>query len=297
MIRLAHLSDIHITASPLGWTWRDWFSKRYLGWVNFRWLGRRFRFRRAEEVLSALVADLRQRGHDRVIFSGDATALGYESEFKRATKLLGLGDGGVLPGLAVPGNHDYYTPADERSGLFERYFAPWQTGERIDGAVYPFAQRVGPFWLVAVNSCTGNRWPWDAGGSVRPDQLTRLEQLLTKLGPGPRILVTHYPVWLANGKLERRTHALRNLDEVIQVAAQGGVCLWLHGHRHKPYHHTSTPEVPFPIVCAGSATQNKHWGYGEYVIEGQQLRGVRRTFDPEAATFTEGETFELQLAC
>ena len=34
------------------------------------------------------------------------------------------------------------------TGLFERYFAAWQTGERVDGAPYPFAQRVGPLWLV-----------------------------------------------------------------------------------------------------------------------------------------------------
>src|SRR5436309_8219339 len=107
MIRLAHLSDLHITATPLGWQWRDWFTKRYLGWINFRWLGRGFRFRQAEEVLQILMADLRQRGVDRVVFSGDATGLGYETEFRRAADLLGLTQATVLPGLAVPGNHDY----------------------------------------------------------------------------------------------------------------------------------------------------------------------------------------------
>src|SRR4029077_5906806 len=129
---------------------------------------------------------------DRVVFSGDATALGYETEFRRAADLLGLTHADVLPGLAVPGNHDYYTRAVQASGLFERFFAPWQQGLRVDHAVYPFAQQIGPLWLVGVNSCTGNRWPWDAGGSVGPDQLKRLEQLLARLDSGPRILVTHY---------------------------------------------------------------------------------------------------------
>jgi 3',5'-cyclic AMP phosphodiesterase CpdA len=295
MIRLAHLSDIHITAAPLGWQWRDWFTKRYLGWVNFRWLGRRFRFRQADEVLRALVADLRSRQLDRVVFSGDATALGFEAEFRRAAELLGLADPDPLPGLAVPGNHDYYTRAVESSGLFERYFAPWLTGERVDASVYPFAQRVGDGWLIGVNSCTGNRWPWDAGGSVRPDQLARLEQLLARLDPGPRILVTHYPVWLASGKPERRTHGLRNVEDLAAVAVQGGVCLWLHGHRHAAYHHVRTDLTPFPVVCTGSATQNGCWSYGDYTIEGKQFRAVRRLFDGKG--FQETNNFELQLPC
>jgi 3',5'-cyclic AMP phosphodiesterase CpdA len=297
MIRLAHLSDIHITASPLGWRLHDWFTKRYLGWVNFRWLGRSFRFRHADEALTALVADLRRRPLDRIVFSGDATALGFESEFRRAAELLDLTNSHPLPGLAVPGNHDYYTRAVEKAGLFERYFGPWQSGVRIDDAVYPFAQRVGPFWLVGVNSCTGNRWPWDAAGSVRPDQLKRLETLLARLEPGPRILVTHYPVWLATGKPERRTHGLRNLTDLVAVAVQGGVCLWLHGHRHTPYFHARTDLTPFPVVCTGSATQNGLWSYGEYTIDGTQFRAVRRVFDPTAGAYRDGEAFELGLPC
>jgi 3',5'-cyclic AMP phosphodiesterase CpdA len=295
MIRLAHFSDIHITAWPLGWSWRDRFTKRYLGWVNFRWLGRRFRFRQADEVLRALMVDLKGRSVDRVVFSGDATALGFEAEFQRATDLLGLADSRALPGLAVPGNHDYYTRAVEAASLFERYFAPWQHGVRVDEAVYPFAQQVGPLWLVGVNSCTGNRWPWDAGGSVRASQLERLGRLLAQLDPGPRVLVTHYPVRLANGQPERRSHGLRDLADLVQVAADGGVCLWLHGHRHTPYFHLRTAEAPFPIVCAGSATQNGLWSYGEYVFDGRHFRAVRRTFDPAAGKFREGPAFGFEL--
>jgi 3',5'-cyclic AMP phosphodiesterase CpdA len=295
MIRLAHLSDIHITATPLGWQWQDWFTKRYLGWVNFRWLGRSFRFRRADEVLGILREDLRQRGVDRVVFSGDATALGYEAEFRRAADLLGLHSASVLPGLAVPGNHDYYTRAVQASGLFEHYFAPWQQGIRVDHAVYPFAQQIGPLWLVGVNSCTGNRWPWDAGGSVGPEQLKRLEQLLARLEPGPRILVTHYPVRLAGGKPERRTHGLRDLSELVAVSVQGGVSLWLHGHRHGAYYHVRAGESSFPVICAGSATQSGLWSYGEYSIEGRQVQAVRRVFDPAEQRFVDAETFALEM--
>jgi len=295
-VRLAHLSDVHITTRPLGWKGPDWFTKRFPGWINYRWLGRAYRFRQADEVLTALVAELRARPPSRVIFSGDATALGFEAEFIRATLILGVGAPDALPGLAVPGNHDYYTPGVQNSGLFERYFAPWQIGERIDGAAYPFAQQVGPVWLVAVNSCTGNRAPWDAGGSVDAQQLGRLAQLLERLGPGPRILVTHYPVALATGKPERRTHGLRNLADLVGVAAAGGVCLWLHGHRHGPYYLPRPSFAPFPVICAGSATQHGMWSYNQYIIEGTRFHATRRVYSPEQRSFVEGDSFQLQLA-
>ncbi|HZU34722.1 MAG TPA: metallophosphoesterase, partial [Gemmataceae bacterium] len=226
-VRLVHFSDIHVTARPLGWQRGDWLSKRFTGWLNHRWLGRAHRFRQADQVVSRLMQDLQARPPDRVVFSGDATALGFEAEFARAAALLGVGGPQALPGLAVPGNHDYYTRAVADSGLFEHYFAPWQAGERIDGARYPFAQRVGPVWLVAVNSCTGNLRPWDASGGVDATQLERLGELLRRLDAGPRILVTHYPVALANGRQERGTHGLRNLQQVVDIAADGDVRLWL----------------------------------------------------------------------
>src|SRR6266542_1395845 len=296
MVYLAHLSDIHITSPRLEWRLGDWFTKRWPGWINFRWLGRRYRFRYADEVLAALAADLRSRRPDRVVFSGDATAMGFESECKRAADIVGVTDSDMPPGLAVPGNHDYYTRGVAASGLFERYFGPWQTGTRLDGAVYPFAQRVGHVSLVAVNSCTGNVWPWDAGGSVGAAQLDRLRRLLAMLEPGPRLLVTHYPVCLASGKCERKTHGLRDLGDVVQVAAAGGVRLWLHGHRHHAYHLTACPLAPFPIVCAGSSTQYGLWSYTEYRIDADRCQVLRRVYDPVRRTFGDGEAFELALS-
>src|SRR5438094_2107763 len=172
-VRLVHFSDIHLTCRPLGWQRDDWFNKRFAAWLNLRVLGRALRFRHAEQIVAALIAELRERRPDHVIFSGDATALGFEREVAHAANLLGLRDGAALPGIAVPGNHDYCTPTAAQSGCFEKHFARWQTGERIDGAVYPFAQRVGPLWLVGVNTSTANRWAWDAGGSIDSAQLDR----------------------------------------------------------------------------------------------------------------------------
>ncbi len=289
-----------MTAPRLDWAPADWFNKRLAAWINFRWLGRRRRFRHGDVVLDILVQELqRQRGPhrplDHIIFSGDATALGFESEFRRAAVGLKVADGALPPGLAVPGNHDYCTVAAAASGLFERYFAPWQVGRRVDDAIYPFAQRVGHLWLIAVNSCTGNRLAWDAGGSVGTDQLARLERLLESLEPGLRILVTHYPVCLASGKRARRVHGLRNLPEVIAVAARGGIKLWLHGHRHDPYCLADTSLAPFPVVCAGSATQTGCWSFSEYAIEGAEVQVLQRVFNPLERCFEDGREFRLTL--
>ncbi len=294
-VRLAHFSDIHVTARPAGWRAGDWLGKRLTGWMNLAVFGRGKSFARADEVVTALVAELRADVPDRVVFSGDATALGFEAETARAAALLGLADPDPLPGLAVPGNHDYYVPGAARGGAFERHFAPWLTGEHVDGAAYPFAQRVGPLWLVAVNTSVATRLPWDASGRAGPEQLARLEQLLERLAPGPRVLVTHYPVCRSSGRSERHSRGLRDLTRLVDVASRGGVCLWLHGHRHGSYFHANPGQAPFPVICAGSATQRGLWSYKRYAIEGNRLTARRRAFDPRQAVFREAGEFALEL--
>jgi 3',5'-cyclic AMP phosphodiesterase CpdA len=294
MVRLAHLSDVHISSTQLGWRPRDFFNKRFTSWVNQRVSGRQKRFARADDVLGRLMSELPARGIDHIIFSGDATALGFETEFQRAAAALHVGTT-PIPGIAVPGNHDYLTRTAARAGRFEHYFAPWQTGVRIGEHRYPFAQRAGPMWLVGVNAATGNRIPWNAAGSVGPEQRSRLRQLLADLEPGPRFLIIHYPIRLSTGQSERRFHGLRDLPEVLAIAQAGGVCLWLHGHRHEPYFFDKPAWAPFPAICAGSGTQ---WGictYNEYTVDGPMLKAVRRSFDPAALRFQDVQDFEVRL--
>jgi 3',5'-cyclic AMP phosphodiesterase CpdA len=288
IVRLAHFSDIHVVAAAR-WRFGDVFSKRLTTWANLRLLRRAARFRETTRVLAALRADLADRAFDHLVFSGDATAMGFEAEVARAAESLPL----TMPGLAVPGNHDYCTRAAMRSGAFERHFAPWQRGERIDDAVYPFAQRVGPAWLIGVNSATGNRLPHDARGRVGRPQLDRLRRLLARLDEGPRILVTHYPIARHSGAPEGLMHGLRDLAELMEVAQAGGVDLWLHGHRHEAYHHPKSSAMPIASICAGSATQTGLWSYQELVIDGRRVRGCVRTYG--AGRFVAGAGYEMEL--
>jgi 3',5'-cyclic AMP phosphodiesterase CpdA len=197
--------------------------------------------------------------------------------------------------LAVPGNHDYYIPCAAASGHFERAFAAWQLGQRIGEFRYPFAQRVGPLWLVAVNSAIPHRWPTDASGSVGREQRERLRQLLNSLGPGPRILVTHYPIAQFNGQPQRPSHGLRDLAEILTIADAGGIALWLHGHDHRNYLLDDRRLAPFPIINAGSTTQLGTWGYNIYSITGWTLKSDRREFDSDLRAFRDGPGCEVAL--
>src|SRR6266545_4604908 len=108
-VRLAHFSDVHLTARPLGFRPRDWFGKRFTGWVNLRLRGRGRSFRHAPAVVAALLRAVRDRRPDALVFTGDATGLGFESEFVAAAHALGARADDLPLAVAVPGNHDYYT--------------------------------------------------------------------------------------------------------------------------------------------------------------------------------------------
>jgi 3',5'-cyclic AMP phosphodiesterase CpdA len=294
-VKLCHFSDIHLTARPLGWTVRDVLGKRSTGWMNLALLGRGRRFRNASVVVDALRRDFAERDYDQLIFSGDATMLGFDTELSTAAERLGVGDPELAPGIAVPGNHDVYVPRVERRSAFEAAFAPWQQGERVGNYTYPFARKVGHVWLIGMNSARPNFWMWDATGKVVEPQLARLRELTARLEPGPRIVVSHYPILTQRRRPEPRWHRLRNWRRVRDVAAECGVCLWLHGHRHLWYVLPVGEHLPFASICAGSASQTRRWGYHEYTIDGYHLEGLRRQYNPEVRAFEDAARFELEL--
>ena len=99
MIRLAHFSDVHLTVRALGWRVRDLFGKRATGWVNVRFLGRGKRFMHANRVVGVLMTELRERGFDHLIFSGDATTMAFDREITEAAKRLGAQAAVLCPGI------------------------------------------------------------------------------------------------------------------------------------------------------------------------------------------------------
>lgn len=294
MLRFLHYSDVHLTVPKLGWRPRDVFSKKVVGWVNVKLLGRGRRFRHAAEVATAMIADARHRGHDAILFSGDATKLAFEPEFAFAAETLGVGDSTLPPAVAVPGNHDYYTRRDIRIGHFERHFGPWLEGERVDEHRYPFARRVGHVWVVCLNSSHPSRLNTSARGGAGKEQLARLVRLCRILD-GPKVLVTHYPLRAGSGKLERRSHRLIDHAPALAAAKEAGIGLWLHGHIHQPFVLPLSSVLPFPVVCAGSATQTNKWAHNEYVIDGRAVSMTRRVWNPDSGRFDEAARVEFDI--
>ena len=294
-VRLAHFSDVHLTSKKLGWKRRDVLSKKVTGWINVKLLGRGKRFRHAPTVVAALVAELKSRDFDGLVFSGDATKLAFESEMRLAAERLGVNDTTMPPAVAVPGNHDYYVRNDVRLNRFETNFAPWLQGERLGDERFPYAKRIGHCWLIALNSAKANFLSIDASGRMGREQLLRFRALCESLSPGPRIVVTHYPLRKANGKLEIQTRRLRDHRFALAAATECGVSLWLHGHIHRGYVLAPSEDIPFPVICSGSATQTDRWSYNEYSIDGWQLAMAKRTYDFESGQFREVETQVLEL--
>lgn len=284
-VKIAHFSDVHLTTPKLGWRRRDWLSKKVTGWLNVKLLGRGRRFRHAPAVVAALVPELKSRGYDAMAFSGDATKLAFESEMRIASERLGVNDPTMPRAIAVPGNHDYYVRHDFLAGRFEKHFAPWLQGQRIDGQMFPYAVPVGHCWLIAMNSARANFWTFDASGRIGREQLERLRKLCATLTPGPRIIVTHYPLRKANRKPEARTRRLRDHRMAMAVAAECGVSLWLHGHIHRGFVLEPGSDLPFPVICSGSATQTNRWSYNEYEITDWTLAMTKRTFDLKSGRF------------
>lgn len=293
-IRIAHFSDIHLTAPNSRLQARDWVSKRAIGWMNVRF-GRGKHFRHATQITAALANELRARGCDQIVFSGDATVLGLPTEFELVKETLRL-DEAVPRAMAVPGNHDYYVRQSVKRHLFEAVFSDWQHGERVEKSTYPFVQRLGGLWLIAVNSACPNLAFWDARGRVGKPQRLRLKSLCENLPPGPRVVVTHYPLRLVDGRPETRWRRMRDDVQMLDLARQLNIKLWLHGHRHGFYHFGPNAELPFHQFCAGSTTQEEKWGYNEYTFADGTMRCHRRDWSVDDAQFVDGETVTIDFA-
>src|SRR5438045_1185222 len=99
-VRLFHFSDIHVAVDRPGWQLGDWTNKRLPGWLNLRGLGRGKRFANADQVLRRFRQDVQEYRPDCLVFSGDASGLGFEKEVAQAAMILGVADEEGVLGIA-----------------------------------------------------------------------------------------------------------------------------------------------------------------------------------------------------
>lgn len=226
-LRLIHFGDLHLWRAALG---RDFYPKRFLGLANL--IVRRGR-RYPRSVAEALVRRLMTEEADYVLFSGDLTTTSHPEEFRVGRKLLAplLARWGERF-IAIPGNHDRYTPKAVQARYFERLFLE-------DEQRYPFARDLSAQWALVAFDCSLPHLVSSHGvysAAIHAD-VKRLVQ--ERRATGREVIVMgHYP--LAYPGVRRRPvwsaldqHGLRGSARAAELFETGGARLYLHGHEHR----------------------------------------------------------------
>jgi 3',5'-cyclic AMP phosphodiesterase CpdA len=239
VLRIAHVSDLHVL-SPFGAEWRrTLFNKRLTGYANvIRQRGRVYRSEYLATVLSAAAAQA-----DQLVVTGDITNLSLEREFEEARALLD-GAARTVEVTVVPGNHDVYLPAIHEERRFPHHFGAFlrsdlpQLARDLRAGPFPCVKLRGSAAIIALSSAVP-RPPFFASGRVGGVQLAALEEILAHpevVRRTPVVLIHHPPV---DGRI--RLAQLRDglvdaqrLRRVLSSLARG---LVLFGHLHLRVHH------------------------------------------------------------
>jgi len=262
MFVLAHLSDPHLAPLPFPHP-RELLSKRGLGYLN--WLRKRRSIHRAD-MLTALVADLKNHAPDHIAVTGDLVNLSLTKEFAPALAWL-KGLGAPRNVTLVPGNHDSYVKS--AADFADRHWGDFMHGDL--GETFPFMRRRGPLALIGLTTSLPTA-PLAATGHLHGDQIPRLGKLLAKLKREQafRVILIHHPP-VAGAHYFRR---LTNAGALRDVLREHGAELVLHGHHHEAsLHWLPGPQLRVPVVGVPSASgaperHDEPAGYNLYEIEG-----------------------------
>jgi 3',5'-cyclic AMP phosphodiesterase CpdA len=229
MFLLAHLSDPHLGSLPRP-RLSELAGKRAIGFFN--WHRRRHAIHR-EDVLAALILDMKSFAPDHIAVTGDLINISLEQEFASARLwLAALGTPANV--TVVPGNHDAYVGATaSHSG---RHWGEFMSNDAVQVLVgqeisYPFVRRRGAVALIGLSSAVPTS-PFMATGWLGADQLTRLSNILAELKHQElyRVVLIHHPPRTSPGQYLRRLVDGRQFRAVL---AEHGAELVLHGHNHE----------------------------------------------------------------
>lgn len=234
MLRIAHVSDLHVL-SPLGVEWqRVFFNKRMTGYANVL-MGRGRVYRR--EYLAAVLASAAERA-DHVVVTGDITNLSLESEYTEARRLLDE-VARTTEVTVAPGNHDIYLPYIVHERRFPHHFAPFLQSDLPELAVdvpagrFPCVKLRGPAAFIALSSAVP-RPPFVSAGYVGHAQLAALETVLVHPEVSRRtpVLLIHHDPFDSRVRLEQLRSGLVDAKALRTTLAPVARGLVLFGHLH-----------------------------------------------------------------
>lgn len=251
MFRLVHISDIHLGPLP-DVTYRDLFSKRVTGYLNWQRNRRRLLH---PGVIDALLDDIRAKGADHVAITGDLMNLALDAEIELSREWLELlGDPRDVS--VVPGNHDAYVPGALSKAC--RAWKPWITGEKTRVAHnehgFPYIRLRDPVALIGVSSARATA-PFMALGHFGATQAKRMGRLLDHAaGRGLyRVVMIHHPPIRNATTAHKRLYGIGLFQKTI---LRHGAELVLHGHTHLPtLYWIDGPEGRVPVVGVTAAGQ------------------------------------------
>ncbi|HSP20155.1 MAG TPA: metallophosphoesterase [Myxococcaceae bacterium] len=266
VLRLAHLSDLH---HQIDWRERSLWSSGWRGApgrFELHALGRLRRFAGVGQRIAKLVEQVLGLAPDRVILTGDVTALGDESELRHARALL---EPFIAAGLlvVVPGNHDRYT--DRRSRAFEVVFADLLKSdlpELADERGYPFVKLVGErHALVGLDSTRVQGWSHYVVGRLGTSQLRALERVVEHplLQGRTLVLLAHHGPTGPSGGFDWNESGLLDAAALLRGLRDRPVVL-LHGHSHQRFWHRARHGRPH-LIGGGSSTERP--GFWEVTVD------------------------------
>ena len=277
MLRIAHLSDLHVLP-PAGAEWRKiLFNKRITGYANL--VLRRGRVYRREYLLT--VVEAAAACADHVVVTGDITNLGLESEYDEAQRLIDS-VARTAEVTVVPGNHDIYLASIQRERRFPRYFGALlvsdlpQYAVQLPAGPYPCVKLRGPAAIIALSSAVP-RPPFVSSGNVGDVQLIALKKILAHPEVARRtpVIVIHHP------PVDRRMRLAQLRDGLVDAASLRGSLahlsrgLVLFGHLHaRARCKLRTASGALDVVCASGAALDHpdpsiRAGFNLYEIDGE----------------------------
>ncbi|MFI5280542.1 MAG: metallophosphoesterase family protein [Gemmatimonadales bacterium] len=277
MIRIAHVSDLHVL-SPAGVEWRKiLLNKRITGYANLvLHRGRVFRREYLLRVLEDAVACA-----DHVVVTGDITNLALESEYHEARALLDTVAGRAELTVA-PGNHDIYLPSIGRERRFPHYFSRFLVSDLPRFAVdlpagpYPCVKLRGPLAIIALSSAVP-RPPFVAAGYVGKAQLAALDKILVHPEVARRtpVILIHHPPVDGRYRLAQLRDGLVDAAPLRRSLAPLARGLVLCGHLHvRRRCALRTATGALDVICASGAALDHpdpsvRAGYNLYEIDDQ----------------------------
>lgn len=304
MIRIAHMSDVHLGPLPPV-NAKNLTSKRLVGYNS--WYFRRRAIHRPEITASALQAVQAARP-DHLMVTGDLINIALQREFINAASWLN--HAGTPDWVSyVPGNHDAYvaTEWEQCLGLWGDYM----TGDlNVPGArptqsvalPMPYIRQRRNVALIGVSTAIPTA-PGRARGTLGPAQLESLAEALSNLRKRGfyRLLMIHHPPLPGQAKPRK---ALSDAKELAAVLEQEGCDLVAHGHNHTATHaelasrHGTVHVIGVPSASSSGARGSEPAAWNEYAIQRKsgrwQTNMTRHTWQPDTQAFVPQTSYSLE---